>query len=100
MKEEREVHGRYVNILTDAGFKAVFGDRRNADLLREFLNVVLPGRRKVHMTSIRCILWVFLPMIFIIQAPGGRIRTFLTTPSSSAARMSCFVRQFRLPLWN
>ena len=43
MKEEREVHGRYVNILTDAGFKAVFGDRRNADLLREFLNVVLPA---------------------------------------------------------
>ncbi len=48
MKEEREVHGRYVNILTDAGFKAVFGDRRNADLLREFLNVVLPGGRKVE----------------------------------------------------
>lgn len=48
MKEEREVHGRYVNILTDAGFKAVFGDRRNADLLREFLNVVLPGGRTVE----------------------------------------------------
>ena len=56
--------------------------------------------RKARMTSIRCILWVFLPMIFIIPAPGGRIRTFLTTPFSSGARMSCFVRQFRLPLWN
>ena len=39
---------RYVDILTDAGFKAVFGDRRNSDVLIDLLNVILPPHRKVR----------------------------------------------------
>lgn len=39
---------KYVDILTDAGFKAVFGDRRNKEVLIDFLNVVLPAHRKVR----------------------------------------------------
>ena len=39
---------KYVDILTDAGFKAVFGDRRNKEVLIDFLNVVLPDHRKVR----------------------------------------------------
>ena len=38
---------RYVDILTDAGFKAVFGDCRNKDVLIDMLNVILPPHRKV-----------------------------------------------------
>ncbi len=39
---------RYVDILSDAGFKAVFGDRRNEDVLKDLLNVLLPEHRKVR----------------------------------------------------
>ncbi len=38
---------RYVDILTDAGFKAVFGDERNKDVLVDLINVVLPEDRHV-----------------------------------------------------
>ena len=39
---------RYVDILTDAGLKAVFGDQRNKDVLIDILNVILPPHRKVE----------------------------------------------------
>lgn len=38
---------RYVDILTEAGFKAVFGVEKNKDVLIELLNVVLPSHRRV-----------------------------------------------------
>lgn len=38
---------RYVDILTDAGFKAVFGDQRNKDVLVDMLNALLPLERKI-----------------------------------------------------
>lgn len=38
---------KYVDILTDAGFKAVFGDQRNKDVLIDLLNVMLPPHRRV-----------------------------------------------------
>ena len=51
--EERRICGdgdtvqRYVDILSDAGFKAVFGDQKNKDVLMDLLNVVLPPHRRV-----------------------------------------------------
>ena len=36
---------RYVDILTEAGFKAVFGEEKNKDVLIDLLNVVLPENR-------------------------------------------------------
>ena len=39
---------RYVDILTEAGFKAVFGVERNKDVLIDLLNVVLPAHRRVR----------------------------------------------------
>ncbi len=42
---------RYVDILSDAGFKAVFGEQRNSDVLKDFLNVVLPPEREVDTLS-------------------------------------------------
>ena len=39
---------RYVDILSDAGFKAVFGDQRNKDVLIDLLNFILPENRKVR----------------------------------------------------
>ena len=54
MIEERLIGGedlivqRYVDILTDAGFKAVFGDHRNKDELMDLLNVILPAARRVE----------------------------------------------------
>ena len=47
----RESAQRYVDILSDAGFKAVFGDRRNKDVLIDLLNVVLPPHRRVRDLS-------------------------------------------------
>ena len=38
---------RYVDILTDAGFKAVFGEERNSDVLMDLLNIILPRERQV-----------------------------------------------------
>ena len=38
---------RYVDILTEAGFKAVFGVEKNKDVLIDLLNVVLPAHRRV-----------------------------------------------------
>lgn len=45
---QTKIARRYVDILTDAGFKAVFGDRRNSDVLIDLLNVILPPHRKVR----------------------------------------------------
>ena len=42
---------RYVDILSDAGFKAVFGDRGNKEVLIGLLNVLLPEHRKVKDIS-------------------------------------------------
>ena len=36
---------RYVDILAEAGFKAVFGEEKNKDVLIDLLNVVLPENR-------------------------------------------------------
>ena len=38
---------RYADILSDAGFKAVFGDRGNKEVLIGLLNVLLPEHRQV-----------------------------------------------------
>ena len=42
---------RYVDILSDAGFKAVFGEQRNSDVLIDLINVLLPPERKVMEIS-------------------------------------------------
>ena len=39
---------RYVDILTDGGFKAVFGDAANKQVVIDFLNAILPEDRKIH----------------------------------------------------
>ena len=39
---------RYVDILTDSGFKAVFGDAANKQVVMDFLNAILPEDRKIH----------------------------------------------------
>ena len=39
---------RYVDLLSDAGFKAVFGEQRNKDVLMDMLNVLLPLERRVR----------------------------------------------------
>ena len=40
---------RYVDILTDSGFKAVFGDAANKQVVMDFLNAILPEDRKIHV---------------------------------------------------
>ena len=39
---------RYVDILTDSGFKAVFGEQRNREVLIDMLNAFLPDGRHVR----------------------------------------------------
>lgn len=38
---------RYVDVLSDSGFKALFGDQENKPVLIDFLNAVLPEGRRV-----------------------------------------------------
>ncbi len=40
-----------MDILTEAGFKAVFGVEKNKDVLIDLLNVLLPEHRRVHDLS-------------------------------------------------
>ena len=42
---------RYADILTDSGFKAVFGEQRNKDVLIDLLNAFLPPDRHVREIS-------------------------------------------------
>ena len=39
---------RYVDLLTDAGFKAVFADQENRELLRQTINLLLPEENAVE----------------------------------------------------
>lgn len=39
---------RYVDMMSDAGFKAVFGDKGNKEVLADLLNLLLPENRKVE----------------------------------------------------
>ena len=39
---------RYVDILSDSGFKAVFGDAANKHIVKDFLNALLPDGRKIN----------------------------------------------------
>lgn len=45
-KDQFLVH-RYVDILTNGGFKALFGDENNKDVVMDILNVLLPENRRV-----------------------------------------------------
>lgn len=47
VKVEYSSTQRYADILSDAGFKAVFGDKGNKEVLIGLLNVLLPEHRKV-----------------------------------------------------
>ena len=42
---------RYVNLLTDFGFKRVFGSEPNKQLLIDFLNTLLPAHRHIQTLS-------------------------------------------------
>ena len=42
-----EVENRYVSLLTNSGFKAVFGDRKNEDVVMSVINALLPAHRRV-----------------------------------------------------
>lgn len=39
---------RFVDILTDSGFKAVFGEQRNREVLMDLINAFLPKDRHVR----------------------------------------------------
>lgn len=53
MNTRRFVSDRYVNPLTDFGFKRIFGTEPNKALLIDFLNVVLPEEHKISDLSYR-----------------------------------------------
>ena len=47
-KESNAVLQRYVNLLSNSGFKAVFGDRANKDVVMSVMNMLLPEGRRVE----------------------------------------------------
>lgn len=53
MNSRRLVTDRYINPLTDFGFKRIFGTEPNKALLIDFLNVVLPERHRISDLSYR-----------------------------------------------
>ena len=48
--QNEEIVSRYVDLLTNSGFKAVFGDRENKDVVMSVINALLPPHR--HVTDI------------------------------------------------
>ena len=38
----------FINPYTDFGFKRLFGEEGSKDLLKDFLNQILPKRHKIH----------------------------------------------------
>ena len=38
---------KYVDVLTNGGFKALFGDENNKDVVMDILNVLLPENRRI-----------------------------------------------------
>ena len=46
-KKNEAVVQRYVDILTNGGFKALFGDVNNKDVVISILNVLLPEHRQI-----------------------------------------------------
>lgn len=57
MREKQEKQ-RYVDVLSDSGFKALFGDQENKPVLIDFLNAVLSKGTGI-MTSLLYMLSVF-----------------------------------------
>ena len=47
-KESNAVLQRYVNLLSNSGFKAVFGDRANKDVVMSVINMLLPEGKRVE----------------------------------------------------
>jgi predicted transposase/invertase (TIGR01784 family) len=47
MTNNRSTQERYINLLTDFGFKRLFGSEPNKALLIDFLNVILPSKHTV-----------------------------------------------------
>ena len=47
-KESNAVLQRYVNLLSNSGFKAVFGDRANKDVVMSVMNMLLPEGKRVR----------------------------------------------------
>ncbi|WP_338848793.1 Rpn family recombination-promoting nuclease/putative transposase [Massilia sp. W12] len=46
-RPERCIMEKYINLLTDYGFKKVFGEEPNKDLLISFLNSLLPAKHQI-----------------------------------------------------
>ena len=44
---KNEVVQRYVDLLSNSGFKAVFGDRNNKDVVMSVINMLLPEGKQV-----------------------------------------------------
>ena len=42
-KNKTEVVQRYVDMLSNSGFKAVFGDKNNKDVVMSVVNMLLPN---------------------------------------------------------
>jgi predicted transposase/invertase (TIGR01784 family) len=49
----RHSRDRYINLLTDFGFKRLFGTEPNKNLLIDFLNVILPAQHRVKDLTYR-----------------------------------------------
>ncbi len=46
-REKNQIMQRYVSLLTNSGFKAVFGDRANKDVVMSVINILLPEGKQV-----------------------------------------------------
>ena len=63
-QEKDAVVQRYVNILSNAGFKALFGDRKNKEVVISILNTLLPEHRQVMDIDYLPILILSLIVLF------------------------------------
>lgn len=47
-ENKEKIMQRYVDLLKNSGFKAVFGDRNNKEVVKSVINALLPAHRKVE----------------------------------------------------
>lgn len=59
--------GRYMDLLTDFGFKKVFGSEPNKDLLIAFLNELFKGRKVIR------------DLVYNLQEKGGPVKEYRKT---------------------
>ena len=95
---------RYINPYTDFGFKKLFGEEANKDLLIDFLNQLLPEKHQIAELEFKNVenypeLALERKAIFDIHCVSEKGERFIVEMQKAKVQYSkiglCFIRHFR-----